>query len=176
MPELQDTILYNRRAVDAFIAGVRAVPSAAWLRPRAPGKWSPAQVTEHVAIAYEVARSVLDGTYAGRAAPRFVRLVIRTIGFNPIVKTGRFRKGTKAPAFFQPTGTPATVADLTGRLEAAAGSFVAAVEAAASQGQDIVDHPFFGRVSLPDYSRLQAIHTRHHAEQLATGAAPGHAG
>src|SRR4029450_2021595 len=128
MADLQDTILDNRRAVDAFIAGARAVPSAAWLRPRAAGKWSPAQVPDHVAIGYEVARSVLDGTYAGRGAPRLLRLVIRTIGFNPIVKSGRFRKGTKAPAFFQPTGSPASVADLTGRLEAAAGSFVAAVE------------------------------------------------
>jgi len=164
--ELQDAIADNRRAIEAFIAGARAVPPAAWLQPRAPGKWSPAQVTEHVAIAYEVARAVVDGTYAGRAAPRIVRLVIRTIGFNPIVRSGRFRKGTKAPAVFQPTGSPASVADLTGRLEAAAGGFVAAVEAAARRGQAVVDHPFFGRVALPDYTRLQAIHTRHHHEQL----------
>ena len=116
MAELQDTILDNRRAVDAFIAGARAVPSTAWLQPRAPGKWSPAQVTEHVAIAYEVARSVMDGTYAGRVAPRLVRLVIRTIGFNPIVRSGRFRNGTMAPALFQPTVSPASVADLTGRV------------------------------------------------------------
>jgi hypothetical protein len=166
MAELQDTIADNRRAIEAFIAGARAVPSAAWLRPRAPGKWSPAQVTEHIAIAYEVARAVVEGTYSGRAAPRIVRLVIRAIGFNPIVRSGRFRRGTKAPAIFQPTESPASVGDLTGRLEAAAGGFVAAVEAAARQGQAVVDHPFFGRVALPDYTRLQAIHTRHHHEQL----------
>ena len=166
MADVHPEILDNRQAVDAFITAARAVPPTSWLQPRAPGKWSPAQVTEHVAIAYEVARSVVDGSYSGRAAPRIVQVLIRTIGFNPIVRTGRFKKGTKAPAFFQPTATPASVAELTARLEHAANGFIDAVEAAASQGRAIANHPFFGRVPLPDYTRLQAIHARHHREQL----------
>jgi DinB superfamily len=141
-------------------------PDAAWLRPRAPGKWSPAQVTEHVAIAYEVAHAVVAGTYTGRTAPRIIRLVIRAIGFNPILRKGRFPIGTKAPSIFQPGETPGSVSDVTARLEKAAGGFVSAVEAAARRGQPVVDHPFFGRVSLSDYSRLQALHTRHHRDQL----------
>jgi hypothetical protein len=151
----------------------RAVPAAAWTASRAPGKWSPAQVTEHVAIAYEVARAVLDGTYSGRSAPRIVRLLIRTIGFNPIVRSGRFRQGTKAPALFQPSDAPAGPAALIARLEAAAGGFATATEAAARQGRTIVDHPFFGRVTLPDYAALQAIHTRHHLAQVGTARVPG---
>jgi len=30
-----------------------------------------------------------------------------------------------------------------------------------------VDHPFFGRLPVGDFVRLQEIHTRHHREQLA---------
>jgi Protein of unknown function (DUF1569) len=96
--------------------------------------------------------------------------LIRTIVFNPIVKTGRFKKGAKAPAPFQPTASPASVADLAARLQAAAGAFEVDVEAAARSGRTFVDHPFFGRVTLSDYSRLQATHTRHHSQQLGTGA------
>jgi hypothetical protein len=171
VPGLQSTTIDNRQAVDAFITAARAVPQSAWIRPPAPGKWSPGQVTEHVAIAYELARAILNGTFSGRSAPRFLRPLIRTIVFNPIVKTGRFKKGAKAPAPFQPTASPASVADLAARLQAAAGAFEVDVEAAARSGRTFVDHPFFGRVTLSDYSRLQAIHTRHHSQQLGTGAA-----
>ena len=170
MPDLQSTIIDNRQAVDAFIAAARAVRQTAWTTPRAPRKWSPGQVTEHVAIAYEVSRAILNGTFSGRAAPRIVRPLIRILALNPVLKTGRFRQGMKAPAPFLPTASPASVADLTARVQAAAGAFEGEIEAAARQGRTFVDHPFFGRVTLADYSRLQAIHTRHHAQQLGSGA------
>jgi len=167
--DLQSTIIDNRQAVEAFIAAARAVPQSAWTQPRAPRKWSPGQVTEHVAIVYEGARAILDGTFVGRAAPRVVRPLIRVLALNPILKTGRFKPGLKAPAFFQPTSSTASVDDLSARLHAAASAFADAVETAARQGRTFVDHPFFGRVDLADYSRLQAIHTRHHVQQLRIG-------
>ena len=168
MPDLQSTILDDRQAVDAFIDSARAVPGSAWARPRAPGKWSPAQVTEHVAIVYEGAKAIVDGTFTGPSAPRIVRPLIRLIAVKPILRTGRFKTGLKAPRVFQPaaTSTIATVDDLAARLRASAGAFEAAVESAARQGRSFVDHPMFGRVDLADYTRLQAIHTRHHAPQL----------
>jgi hypothetical protein len=113
MHDLQSTLTDNRQAVGTFLTSARAVPQSAWTQPRAPGKWSPGQVIEHVAIAYEIARAILNGTFSGRAAPRLLRPLIRTIVFNPILKTGRFGKGVKAPAPFLPTASPASVADLT---------------------------------------------------------------
>jgi hypothetical protein len=166
MPDVHSAIVDNRQAVEAFIATARAVPQSAWTRPRAPRKWSPGQVMEHVAIVYEGARAMLDGTFAGRAAPKVVRPLIRRFALTPVLKNGRFKTGLRAPAFFQPTSSPASVDDLSVRLQAAAGAFEAAVEQAARQERTFVDHPFFGRVDLADYSRLQAIHTRHHIQQL----------
>jgi len=169
MHDLQSTINDNRQAVAAFLTSAGAVPQSAWTRPRAPGKWSPGQVAEHVAIAYEIALAILNGTFSARGAPRVLRPLIRTIVFRPVMKTGRFKEGVKAPAPFLPTATPASVADLAARLQAAAGAFEKELEAAARMGRTSVDHPFFGRVPLSDYSRLQAIHTRHHSRQLGTG-------
>jgi hypothetical protein len=169
MPDVHSTIVDNRQAVEAFIARARAVPHAAWTQPRAPQKWSPGQVMEHVAIVYEGAEAILHGTFAGRAAPKIVRPLIRRFALTPVLKTGRFKSGLRAPAFFQPTSVTASVDDLSARLQSAAGAFEAAVEDAARQGRTFVDHPFFGRVDLADYSRLQAIHTRHHAQQLEIG-------
>jgi len=168
MSSMKPTIVDNREAVDAFITAARAVAPSAWTAPRAPGKWSPGQVTEHVAIAYEIALAILNGTFSGRGAPRVLRPLIRTIVFRPVIKTGRFKEGVKAPAPFLPTASPAGVADLTVRLQAAADAFERELEATARMGRTSVDHPFFGRVALSDYSRLQAIHTRHHSQQLGT--------
>ena len=167
MSDVQSTIADNQQAVAAFIAAARAVPQSAWTQPRAPQKWSPGQVTEHVAIVYEGAQAILDGTFAGRGVPRIMRPLIRVFALNPTLKAGRFKPGLKAPAFFQPTSSTASVDDLSARLHAAARAFEAAVETAARQGRTFVDHPFFGRVDLAEYSRLQAIHTRHHQQQLA---------
>jgi DinB family protein len=166
MATVKSTIADNRDAVDAFIATARAVPPSVWTTPPAPGKWSPGQVTEHVAIAYERSREILNGKFAGRSMPRPLRPLIRIFAFQPIVRTGRFRKGVKAPAPFQPTASPASITDLAARLRAAAAAFEADVETAAQQGRTTVDHPFFGRVAIVDYARLQAIHTRHHSQQL----------
>jgi len=54
------------------------------------------------------------------------------------------------------------------RLQAAADAFETELDATARTGRTFVDHPFFGRVALSDYSRLQAIHTYHHSQQLGT--------
>ena len=53
------------------------------------------------------------------------------------------------------------------RLEAAMTAFEAD---AAALGTAAIDHPFFGRLPLSDFVRLQEIHTRHHRGQLAQAA------
>jgi hypothetical protein len=163
---VQSTLEDNRRAVSAFITAAQAVPQSAWSTPRAPGKWSPAQVTEHVAIAYEVSRSILNGQYTGGAPPRVLRPIIRTLFLRPVLKSGRFTRRGRAPAAFEPSTSPGNVADVTARVNNAAGAFQRDVAAAAAAGRGVLDHPFFGRIALADYARLQAIHTRHHAQQL----------
>jgi hypothetical protein len=37
---------------------------------------------------------------------------------------------------------------------------------AAAAGVSSIDHPFFGRLPLTDFVRLQEIHARHHRGQL----------
>jgi hypothetical protein len=121
-----------------------------------------------VAIAYELAVAILGGTFSGSGLPRFVRPLARTFFLNPVLKTGGFKRGAKAPPIFQPTASPASAGDVTARLRRAADAFVAQIEAATQQGRSFVEHPFFGRIALVDYSRLQVIHTRHHARQLTS--------
>ena len=69
MTELETAIADNRIAVDEFIAKARGIDPAAWTASRGEGRWSPAQIAEHLAIVYEYNRKVVTGT-AGKGAPR----------------------------------------------------------------------------------------------------------
>ena len=114
-------IASNRRAVEAFVEAARAVPPRQWSIPRAAGKWSPGQVTEHVALAYEQSGRMLDGTFTGRAMPWYQQLLARWLGLPSLLKRGDFGKGTfQAPDFIRPSASPSSSDALLARLEAAA--------------------------------------------------------
>lgn len=161
MTNLADALQGNRQAVAAFLAAARNVPSARWAVPRAPGKWSPGQVAEHVARTLELNGELFGGA-PPRGAPRFIRPVMR-LGFNWVLRRGRFPGGSRSPAAMRPGPAPATPDVVLARLQAAA----AALEARAAAHAGPLDHPFFGKVSVAALVRLQEIHTRHHMAQLA---------
>ena len=168
MDELQTIVTGNREAVSGFLAAARAVPTSQWTTPATPGKWSPAEITEHVALGYEVGRGILHGSFAGLAVPRFLRPLIRGLFLQPILRNGQFKKGTKAPKPFRPTGLHPAREALTARLQAAADSFESYVATAARAGKTTVEHPVFGRLPLTEFMRLQTIHTQHHHRQLSS--------
>ena len=97
MADIETVISDSREAVGAFLATAEAVPASAWARPAAPGKWSAAQVTEHVALAYELSRAVLRKTYTGWGLPRLLRPIVRTVFLRRVLRRGTFGKGNKAP-------------------------------------------------------------------------------
>jgi hypothetical protein len=84
-----------------------------------------------------------------------------------VLKRGRFNPGSKSPKPFRPSASPAPQEALTARLQAAADRFEADLTAAVRGGQDAIQHPFFGRLLLTDYLRLNEIHTNHHRPQLS---------
>jgi len=167
MADLQTALATHHQAVEAFLAAARAVPTVQWSQPRLPGKWSPGQVAEHLALAYEVNTGVLHGRIAATRAPRLLRPLIRKFGLEPVLRRGRFIPGSKSPKAFRPGASPAAPTVLLGRLQAAMAAFEAD---AAAVGTTTIDHPFFGRLALVDFVRLQEIHTQHHRGQLAPGA------
>src|SRR5690242_9425842 len=107
MADLQPVLQEHHQAVEAFLTTARAVPPTQWDQPRAPGKWSPGQVAEHVALAYEVNLGVLHGQPPPMAAPRWLRPLIRTFLLRPVLRRGRFIPGSKSPRVLRPGPVPA---------------------------------------------------------------------
>lgn len=172
MADVQAVITSDRQAVGAFADAARAVSPAQWATPRAPGKWSPGQVTEHVVLSFEQSQRMLHGTYSGPGKPWIQQLLARKLGLPPLLRRGNFGKGVfKAPDFIQPGTSPASSAILLGRLETASRDLESTLAASPGATEVTVNHPIFGRLPLADLLRFLVVHTNHHRPQLAPGAA-----
>ena len=164
MADVNDVLAGTRAAVIDFVAAAERSAST-WTTPRAPRKWSPSQIVEHVARCWEESAKVVSGAPSMPMPPAFLRLVGRLF-FYRILKKDAFPKGFKAIKAMSPTSGPATPAEARVRLEGALARFDQECRRRAASGQHVVSTPF-GTVSVEDYARFQALHTRHHCKQMS---------
>ena len=168
MTDVNDVLADNRAAVvDLAAAAERS--AATWTAPRAPGKWSPSQVVEHVVRGLEEGANIVSGTPSLAMPPVFLRLLARLF-FYRILKKGVFPNGFKAHKAMNPASGPATPAEARVRLEEALARFDQECGRRVASGQHHVSTGF-GTVSVEDFVRFSAIHTRHHCKQLPGGTA-----
>src|SRR6187431_546153 len=115
MTEIETALADNRAAIEEFVATARGIDAAKWSAPLTPGKWSPAQIAEHLAITYEYNRKVVTGT-AGKGAPAFLQPLARWFVVTKTLKAGAFTRKGKAPKIFQPTAAPPVAPVVLDRL------------------------------------------------------------
>jgi DinB superfamily len=157
----------DSRAALEELAETADAASANWTTPRAPGKWSPSQVTEHVARVFDDAAKMIEGKPNGfPTMPFFVRPIFRTVFFNRTVKSGTFPTArTFKP--FDPIEGPDTPVAARQRLAAAHDRYLNACSACAGKDGKVASS-VFGAVSVTDYMRFTTMHTRHHRTQIPT--------
>ena len=164
MADVNDALAANGDAVLDLVAAAER-SAATWTTPRAPGKWSPSQVVEHVAGGLEEAANVVSGAPSIPMPPAFLLLrPLARLIFNRTLKKGVFPKGFKAHRALNPTSGPATPAEARVRLEGALARFDQECRRRVASGQHVVSTGF-GTVSVEDFVRFNAIHTRHHCKQ-----------
>ena len=102
MADVNDVLADNRAAVLDLVAAAER-SAATWTTPRAPRKWSPSQVVEHVAGGLDEAANIISGapSIPMPMPPAFLRPLIR-LYFNRILKKGVFPKGWKAHKALDP--------------------------------------------------------------------------
>jgi hypothetical protein len=146
-------------------AATRDVTYEDLMRPAA-GKWSPAEVLEHLRLAFSnsaggAARCVDEGQT--RARPR--SLGQRLAGF--LVITLRVFPKARAPEQATPKGTPATTifADTLAALDALDGALTRAAERFGER-TPLMNHPYFGTLDVRAWRRFHLVHTQHHVKQI----------
>jgi len=164
MADVNDVLAANRAAV-LDLVGAAERSATTWTTPRAPGKWSPSQIVEHVARGLEEAASIISGAPSiVPMPPAFLRPLVR-LYFNRILKKGVFPNGWKAAKVMDPASGPATPAEARVRLEGAFARFDQECRRRAGSSQHVVSTGF-GIVSVEDLVRYNAMHTRHHCKQM----------
>ncbi len=163
MADVNDALAANRDAVLDLVAAAER-SAATWTTPRAPGKWSPSQVVEHVLRGLDEGANVVSGAPKLGMPPAFLRPLLRLLFFNRILKKGVFPKGFKAHKAMNPTSGPATPAEARVRLEGALARFDQECRRRAASGPSVSTG--FGTVSVEDFVRFNAMHTRHHCKQM----------
>ena len=164
MTDLDAVLDANRAAVREFLATAERC-EAVWRTPRAPGKWSPSQITEHVARSLEEGANEVAGAPSSfPKLPAFLRPLAKTLLFNRVIRNEAFPKArTSKP--FDPEAGPATPAQARVRLEAALARLDQACRTRAAT-DEAIRTVSFGTVKLEDYAKFQGIHVRHHGKQL----------
>jgi hypothetical protein len=163
MADVNDVLGAHHAAVLDLVAAAER-SAATFTTPRAPGKWSPSQVVEHVARGLDEAANVVSGAPTLAMPPAFLRPLLRLF-FNRILKKDAFPKGFKAHKAMNPTSGPATPAEARVRLEGALARFDQECRRRVASGQHVVSTGF-GTVSVEDFVRFSAMHTRHHCKQM----------
>lgn len=164
MPSIDAEIQSGRAAVEELI-GATSRCGETWDHPRAPGKWSPAQVVEHVARSLEASATDMAGEASGLPAlPAPLRFLARTLLFKRVVRSGRFPRARTNRAM-NPERGPATPAEGVERLQAAWKTYDEATQRRASVQESAASRTF-GTVPLQDYLRFQELHVRHHRKQI----------
>lgn len=163
MADIDTALAANRDAVELLIrAGEQS--GAAWNVPRAPGKWSPSQIVEHIARGLEEGANVAAGRPSLPMPPAVVRLIARFM-FKRVLRKAAFPNGFKAHKAMNPASGPATPAEGRIRLETAYQKFDEACRRVAADGRPMTT--IFGSVSVQDVVRFNELHTRHHVKQMA---------
>ena len=164
MSELDTSLADLRAAVAAFLGTADRV-GAAWKIPRAPGKWSPSQVVEHVSrLMDESAKVVAGEPSVFPTINRFLRPIARLLVFKRILQRKSFLKMKTIEPFDPQFGSP-TPKEARARLEGVVSRFDRACRTRAGSGQKVASS-IFGSVPVADFARYQALHVRHHHEQL----------
>jgi hypothetical protein len=154
----------NREAVDEFIETASRIPADAWNVPLRPGGWTPAQVAEHIVMAYEVFVGQLAGDPPmKRIASPMMQRVLRWFLLPHVLFHRSFPVRAGAPREVTPDGPGIAQDTLEPRLRAASERLDRDIRLTTIAA---IPHPYFGRIPIRRALRFIAVHTEHHQRQM----------
>lgn len=159
----------HRVALAAYLDTAAALSPEAWTRPWAPGKWTPAQITEHLTMVYEAALAELATGQGMAVRLRGLRLrLTRWIILPHILFHRALPPRARAVREIRPEGAPRAPRPESLRVLRALGErFEQEHERAREGGGGQITHPFFGALEPVKGMRFIAIHLEHHHRQVA---------
>ena len=132
-----------------------------------PGKWSAAEVLEHLYLSYAGTINGFERVItSGKPLATRASMAHRVLTF-VVVGLGHMPAGRKTPAVAQPKGLPVEkVRNEIGEKIAAMDAIIAQCEARFGRQVKLLDHPILGPLTATQWRKLHLVHGRHHQRQL----------
>ena len=132
-----------------------------------PGKWSAAEVLEHLYLTYTGTIKGLESVMT-RGAPLATRPSMKQRVRTFVVTGLRYMPGgVEAPAVVRPRGlTVDQVRTELGAALAAMDALIARCEERFGRNVKLLDHPILGALTSAQWRTLHLVHGRHHLKQL----------
>jgi hypothetical protein len=131
------------------------------------GKWSVAEVLEHLYLTYTgTVKGFERVLHEGKPLARMPMLKDRIRAF-VVTRFGHLPEGRKAPERTQPRGMPADeVRREIGPRIAAMDDVIAQCEARFGKRTRVLDHPILGPLTTRQWRKFHWVHGRHHVKQI----------
>jgi uncharacterized damage-inducible protein DinB len=160
----------HRSVSDAYATAAEEIKPGAWHRPLAEGKWSPAQITDHLIRTYDILLRELESGKGMRVRTRFLlRTFLRLTLMPRLLRGGRFPERAPAPPEIRPGDAPADQQEGLALFRRRAAEFEAAAQRARTQNpRSQLTHAYFGPSSLANGVLFCARHIEHHRAQISS--------
>ncbi|MGH9601945.1 MAG: DUF1569 domain-containing protein [Terriglobales bacterium] len=155
-----------QRVLDAIDTATRGM-SGPQLAAHSEGKWSSAEILEHLSITFGSTARALDKALAS-GEPKISPATMYQRGAALLVATiGYFPPGRQAPEFTRPKGMDGETALRTIRENLVAmDAAITRCEERFGRSRKIATHPVLGPLNVPQWRKFHLVHTRHHMKQI----------
>jgi hypothetical protein len=157
---------YLRAALDAVDRTVGGLDPDVIARPM-PGRWSIAEILEHLTLAFTVNAAALEKALASgqlRArkpslTARLARIIVSDVAYFP---------RAEAPAGTRPSGSIPAEHSIAAIRDAMTGLDGTLARVTARFGDDVpvANHPYFSGLTAPQWRKFHMRHTEHHMRQI----------
>jgi hypothetical protein len=158
---------YLERLRDA-IANVTQGITNDELTRHSEGKWSPAEILEHLYLTYTGTVKGFERCFQAGKALGGAATFKQKVSIALVTELGYFPKGRKAPERACPRGMPMEeiVADIGPQI-AAMDKVIAQCEERYGSRIKVLDHPILGPLTARQWRKFHLAHGRHHVKQIS---------
>ena len=166
--EMQRVLGILSDAATNLSASAERIPPDAWIAPIGDGKWSPAEILEHLNLTFDVLLRELNGGVGMAVMTKaWQRILLKLMIVPRLLRGGAFPRGARAPRELRPRVTCAQSEAIAGFRERAA-QLAAAAEKSESVPRTRLTHAYFGTASVAKGVLLCARHIQHHQKQISS--------
>lgn len=152
-----------RKALEGVLLGATETR----LAKATEGKWSAAQILEHLFLTYKNTTKGLTKCLEKGAPLATTATLKQRVATRLLLGTGYFPPGRKAPERTIPRGMPAEeVRQAIFREVDAMAARLGDCERKFGTGTKLLDHPVLGPLTAEQWRKFHWVHGRHHARQI----------